>query len=213
MVRTSIRSNFVASVAALAASVLVAGSAQAISAVDVVWRGTSSSTVVSPAPSGVITASFILRGDSVGVYAIGFSIQYDTIEGDATALKENAGAASKVGMGNQFTPLVPGGTIDDANGIVIGFESSGPISNTVGCVSCTITLGSVTFHVTAAANGNTDRDVRPGFFNTGVDGAIRGNGTAVPIQFGDAAIVPEPLTAAFGIAALGALGWMASRRR
>ncbi len=204
----------VALVAAVAGLGLVAGGAQAIASVDVIWKGTTSSTAVSPAATSVITASFILRGDATGVFGIGFTIQYDTVELDAIGIKENAGSAAKVGKGNQFAPLVAGGTIDDLTGTVLGFDSAAGIG-APGCVNCTITLGSVQFHVANAANGPTDRDVIVGFFNAGVDGAINAAGGAVPVQFGDAAVtgptVPEPTTALLVVGGLLGLGYAGRR--
>ena len=228
MLRTS---TSLALIAGMALTLGLAGSASATNSLDIVWKSNGLNTIgdTLSAPPPEVTALLILRGDAIGVAGVegGFVFDYTGAPGAHTGegneldarspyFVENAGPAAKVAMGNQFAPLNTANTLlsQESNGaqhgVMTGFESAtlGP-----GCVSCTITLGSVLFTTTANTSSDTNPDVSFSISINGSDGVLDANNVdTVDNTFGAANVLPEPIAGVFGASALIALGVLARRR-
>lgn len=125
---------------------LTAAGAPAASSVSVIWRDTGTaligpSTSPSAVASSVILGDIVLTADSVAIFTFVVSIQFDPTE-----LQAVGGGASELpvvdlpGMGNQFSPLVPGITlVDNTSGVIEGFDQ---ITVATGLANATRTLGS-----------------------------------------------------------------------
>ncbi|MEE3331719.1 MAG: hypothetical protein VX246_12685 [Myxococcota bacterium] len=214
--------------------------------------GTATTGTVSSAPPPTLSALVILRGDTPeGIGGVFVSILFDYVEtamqdpdpacqgtceirvfnADGNELDadgppyaiENSGKAAEVGMGNQFSPLSGGVTLDQESdgadyGSIVDFDSSTGLSD--GCVACTVTLGSVHFS-TNMLETDLNPDVVAAVLPNGIDtivSAFSGSsgGAEIPdsrVDWGAASILPEPMAGAFGLAALGTLGLLARRRR
>lgn len=202
--------------AALAVTFAAGSAASALSSVDIVWKSNGTATIT-PSASDTITALIILTGDSPeGVGGVFVSILFDTAELDVVLVTEHVGPAAKVSMGNQFAPLAAGVTIDEAGGVILGFDSSSGLAT--GCISCTITLGSVVFHVTAPADFDGPNDVRLAVLSNGIDGIVSAfsgtsGGALTTASFGNAEVVgaPEPTTALLVVGGLLGLGYAGRR--
>ena len=204
-------------VVAVVGLTLAAGSASALSSVNIIWKQSGTDTV-SPAVSDVVTAAIVLQGDaSEGIGGVFVTILFDTAELDVASVLEHSGKASKVGMGNQFAPLNAGTTVDEAGGQILGFDSAAGLAT--GCISCTITLGSVVFNVTAPADNDGPNDVRLAVLGNGIDAIVSavggtGGGATTTASFGNAEIagaVPEPTTALLVVGGLLGLGYAGRR--
>ena len=204
-------------VVAVVGLTLAAGSASALSSVNIIWKSSGTDTV-SPTAGDVETALIVLQGDATeGIGGVFVTILFDTAELDVASVLEHSGKASKVGMGNQFAPLNAGVTIDESGGQILGFDSAAGLST--GCLSCTITLGSVVFNVTAPADNDGPNDVRLAVLGNGIDAIVSavggsGGGATTTAAFGDAEIagaVPEPTTALLVVGGLLGLGYAGRR--
>jgi len=204
-------------VVAVVGLTLAAGSASALSSVNIIWKSSGTDTV-SPTAGDVETALIVLQGDATeGIGGVFVTILFDTAELDVASVLEHSGKASKVGMGNQFAPLNAGTTIDESGGQILGFDSAAGLST--GCLSCTITLGSVVFNVTAPADNDGPNDVRLAVLGNGIDAIVSavggsGGGATTTAAFGDAEIagaVPEPTTALLVVGGLLGLGYAGRR--
>ena len=198
----------VAFIAVVVGMTLAGGAAQAASSISIVWAQSASDTITGTSPSDAITALIILQGDSVvGVSGVQLSFTYNTVELDFVNMTENAGAAAKAGaMGNQFAPLNgTNTTFDEGAGTIDGFDSA--TLHPVACTGCTITLGSIQFHVTGAVESGAPDDVLSAgavndAFNNDVSGSVIHNG---------AEVVPEPTTALLVVGGLLGLGYAGRR--
>jgi len=214
-------------VVAVVGLTLAAGSASALSSVNIVWgtpggpgnagNGTVDGDSISPTASNTVTAMIVLAGDSVGIGGVFVTILFDSAELDFVSALEHGGKAAKAGMGNQFAPVV-GGVDGSVAGTISGFDSSAGLAT--GCISCTITLGSVVFHVTAPADSDGPNDVRLTVASGGIDGILSayggsGGGALTTASFGNAEIVgaavPEPTTALLVVGGLLGLGYAGRR--
>jgi len=204
-------------VVAVVGLTLAAGSASALSSVNIIWKSSGTDTV-SPTAGDVETALIVLQGDATeGIGGVFVTILFDTAELDVASVLEHSGKASKVGMGNQFAPLNAGVTIDESGGQILGFDSAAGLAT--GCLSCTITLGSVVFNVTAPADNDGPNDVRLAVLGNGIDAIVSavggtGGGATTTAAFGDAEIagaVPEPTTALLVVGGLLGLGYAGRR--
>ena len=83
------------------------------------------------------------------------------------------------GMGNEFGPLLAGGSIDNVSGLVLNFDQQTLSTGLVG--GLTRTLGSVRFHVVKPTGTQADIDVFASLQNPGIDdlngpsGSVGGN--------------------------------------
>lgn len=193
---------------------LTAAGAPAASSVSVIWRDTGTaligpSTSPSAVASSVILGDIVLTADSVAIFTFVVSIQFDPTE-----LQAVGGGASELpvvdlpGMGNQFSPLVPGITlVDNTSGVIEGFDQ---ITVATGLANATRTLGSLRFHVVSPSGGPGEDDVIVSLQNLGVDG-IFGPGGASIVDFVGADVVPEPTIA--GLVLIGLAGLFYASRR
>ena len=168
----------------------------------------------------------VLQGDSVGVGGVFVTISYDTVGLDAISAIEHSGKAVRIGMGNQFSPLPAGTTISEATGEIFNFGSA---TIATGCIHCTVTLGSVIFHVAgfpATQFGphspfpNPTPDIELTILPNGIDDIVSASGgplpgTVVTATFGGLYVgsIPEPGTATLVSLGVVSLAWSARRRR
>ena len=202
----------IALVGAVVGLTLAAGSATAASSVSLVWKSTGTPTVASPAATTAVTAQIVLTGDAVGVAGVFITVLFDTAELQAvTALEQVA----KVSMGNSFSPANPGFAIDNVGGEVSGLDWT--VGLATGCISCTVTLGTVVFHVVGAVNDASDIDAIASVEPGGIDAIIAVGGADVSgtTIFNGAAVtgpsVPEPTTALLVVGGLLGLGYAGRR--
>ena len=198
---------------ALVSALLGAGGASAVSSVDIIWKDTGTpgySPSFVPA-STTVTASVVLTADSVGVAGVFVTILFDTVELDFISGLETV---AKVGMGNSFAPIIAGMTVDESAGKIFGFDSA---TLATGCISCTITLGTIKFHAVSVGGSPFEADVVATIEDNGIDGVfndIGGDIVSVPASFGSAWIgTPEPGTALLVGLGLGAIAWSSRRQR
>lgn len=213
---SSVKRNL-ALIAAVAGLTFSAGSAQAASAIDFIWTSNSTPTIASPAASSTVTGALVLTGgDTPGPWLIVFTVDYDTVELDFADALEFVTPQLEAGManvGNVLSPITSGVAVNEGTGRINQLDWSGNFSFANGCIpGCVVTLGTIKFRVTAAAGDGMDRDIRLGEFSTGLDGTFNQAGGDVVVNYNDAAVLPEPLSGAFGVAALGALALLARRR-
>ena len=204
-------------VVAVVGLTLAAGSASALSSVNIIWKSSGTDTI-SPATSATVTALIVLSGDSPeGIGGVFVTILFDTGELDFISALEHTGKAAKVGMGNQFAPLNAGVAANEGTGTILGFDSA---TTATGCVGCTITLGSVVFHVAAPIDADGPNDVRLAVLPNGVDDIVSAaggssGGALTTASFGNAEIagaaVPEPTTALLVVGGLLGLGYAGRR--
>ncbi|MEZ4215009.1 MAG: hypothetical protein R3E88_00895 [Myxococcota bacterium] len=202
-------------VAAVAGLTFAAGSAHAASAIDFVWLSSGTPTVASPAASSTITGAFRLTGEDPGMWLIVFTLQFDTVELDFVNATEMTNVIGAPMNANSIGPITSGVNVDEMGGVVNQLDWQGQFTNLTGCATgCVITLGTIQFRVasTGATGDGLDRDIRLGEFSVGLDGTYSGMGVDLPATYGDGAVLPEPMSAAFGAAALGVLGLIARRR-
>jgi hypothetical protein len=205
-------------VVAVVGLTFAAGSASALSSVNVLWKSNGLDTIT-PTAGQTVTAIIVLEGDSVGIGGVFVTILFDTTELDVISVSENQGPAAKVGMGNQFAPLSAGVTIDEAGGQILGFDSAAGLST--GCINCTITIGSVVFNAVAPVGlAGTESDVSLAVLPNGIDGIVSAfggslGGALTTAAFGDAEVVgaalPEPTTALLVVGGLLGLGYAGRR--
>ena len=217
---------------------VLAPSARAASSLDLVWRATGTPTIGSagatPPPSA--SADVVLPADSSGVRAVGVTFVFDFVQPDPinspqTFVADGNELDARQPLGRElvvkldptttFGPLTPGYTFDPAMdestgsspGFIADFDSLAT-SGSLGCLSCTVTLGTVLFSTTANTSSDGRPDVIAAVRNNGVDEIRDSAGVDISagVQFGGANVVPEPVAASLGGAALGALGLAAARR-
>jgi len=199
---------------AAAGFVFAATAAQAIPSISIVWQNTGSATIGTPTvtASSVINADIVLTGDSSGVAVNGvfISILFDTTELLAIGGQELS-TVKLPGMANTMSPIGAGTTVDNVNGVILGFDQATLDAGLGTAVSRT--LGSVRFHVIGAVGDGQD-DVIGAVLPNGVD-AITAVGNSVPIEgaFVGASVTatPEPTTALLVIAGLAGLGYAGRR--
>ena len=203
--------------ALVAAAVLVASSAQALPTIALKWRTSGTATVASPAASSVQIADIVITTVSQTVNGIFVSIEFDQVELQATGAKELA-AVSLPGMGNEFSPITVGTTINNTAGLVTLFDEATLATGLAG--GNVRTLGSVTFHVVGAANDATDIDVIASVQNTGIDAITSPPDVVIGANFVGASVtgptpppVPEPTTALLLIAGVAGLSYVGRRSR
>jgi len=181
----------------VAMAVLIASSASALSSINLVWKKSGTDTI-SPAPSATATVLIVLQGDSPeGVSGVFVSILFDTAELDFVSALEHSGPAARDSLGNQFEPIGAGVSVDESAGTILRFDSTSGLAP--GCIACTVTLGSVVFHVTASTDNDGPNDVRIAIFQPAVDAivsAVGGSsaGALTTASFGNAEVLPEPTT-------------------
>ncbi|MEE2662582.1 MAG: PEP-CTERM sorting domain-containing protein [Myxococcota bacterium] len=193
------------------AFLLASSAAQALPSISIIWRGVGA-TLVSPAGTSNHIADIVLTSDVVTIGGVFISIEFDAAELQAVNATELA-VVNLPGMGNEFAPVSVGTVIDNGAGLIIEFDEATLSTGLVGGV--TRTLGSVTFHVVAGANDNTDIDVIASLQNPGIDAiTIAGGGTTNGTFVGASVtgpVVPEPTTALLVIAGLAGLGYAGRR--
>jgi len=185
-------------------------SAHALPSIAMIWRG-SGATIVSPAASSAHIADIVLTTDVLTIQGVFISIEFDATELQATGALELP-TVGLPGMGNEFAPITVGTTIDNVAGLVTLFDEATLATGLVG--GNTRTLGSVAFHVVAAANDASDIDVIASLQNTGIDALTTAGGGTTNGTFVGASItgpVPEPTTALLVIAGLAGLGYAGRR--
>lgn len=148
---------------------LAASAAQAIPSIAIKWRSTGTATIASPAATSTQIADIVITTVTQTVNGIFISIEFDNVELTAIAANEIA-RVNLPGMGNEFTPVTIGTTIDNASGLVTLFDQH---SLTTGLAGGHVrTLGSVTFHIVAAIGTSFDIDVIASLQNSFVDGVF-----------------------------------------
>jgi hypothetical protein len=204
---------------------LVAGQAQAVSSIALIWGGESSSTVtVSSVTDTTITGNVVLTADSAGIKGLSLSFLFDAdlrneldwVGGLPAGGKEFA--AVKCGTGCSFSPVLPGYTVDTIEstnsnaGLLGNFDQ---VTTGGSLVGKTRTLGTVVFTTNALNVVDDGIDVEIVFLNNGIDGAVDTNGTVVAVSLGggtvNSGVVPEPTTALLMVAGVLGLG-LAGRR-
>lgn len=148
---------------------LAASAAQAIPSIAIKWRSTGTATIASPAATSTQIADIVITTVTQTVNGIFISIEFDNVELTAIAANEIA-RVNLPGMGNEFTPVTIGTTIDNASGLVTLFDQH---SLTTGLAGGHVrTLGSVTFHIVAAIGTSFDIDVIASLQNSFVDDVV-----------------------------------------
>ena len=112
-------------------------------------------------------------------------------------------------MGNQFAPLSSTNTShDEGAGTVSGFDSA---TLGAGCLGCTITLGSIVFHVTGELESSTPNDVVIDPSSAVAD--TLNNPTVATLNAAELGgpPVPEPTTALLVVGGLLGLGYAGRR--
>jgi hypothetical protein len=204
---------------ALVGLLLSAGTAQALPTISMIWRDPANPT--GPALGDVIgtptiavndrvVADVVLTGDATGpsVNGVFITIEFNTGKLFATGAQELA-TVNLPGMGNSMSPIGIGTAIDNTLGRVTNFDEG---TTTTGlATSESRTLGSVAFQVVAATGTVNDPDVVGSLVNVGTD-TISTTAGASGANFVSAAVVPEPASAALGVAALATLLGLKRRR-
>lgn len=198
----------IAVLVAAAGLAITSGAAQAIPTLSIIWQSTGTATIFSPAASSTIVADIVLTTNTLTVDKVFISIEFDAGELQAVSARELS-VVDLPSMGNQFSPLTKGTTIDNGLGLVEFFDQVNFSTGLVG--GNTRTLGSVTFHVVGAANSSGDIDVIGSLQNVGVDTFGGPTGNLFGGNFVGASIVPEPTTALLVIASLAGLGYAGRR--
>lgn len=199
----------VAFIAVVVGMTLAGGAAQAASSISLIWASTSTPTITGTVNSQTITALIVLAADSVdGVAAVDLDFTFDTAELDFVKLTEPG--VNLPGMGNAFSPIVGGHDfLDEAAGIVEGFDQA---TTATGCIGCTVTLGSIQFHVVAPVG---DASALDDVVATGtVLSALATTPTVFAVTAGaevEANTVPEPTTALLVVGGLLGLGYAGRR--
>lgn len=200
-------------VTALVGLTLAAGSASALSSISLIWFQTGTATIDTAtfAPSSTVTAQIILQGDSTGVAGVFVSILFDPTELQADLSQVVYEQPGKVSKGNVFLPISAGVTVDNVNGQILGFDST--VGLATGCISCTVQLGTVVFHVVSGATDGIDAVTA--VLDNGIDAIVpAGGGTTTAQHNGasvDGAVVPEPTTALLVVGGLLGLGYAGRR--
>lgn len=201
-------------VTALVGLTLAAGSASALSSISLIWAQTGTATIdtATYGPSSTVTAQIILQGDSTGVAGVFVSILFDPTELQADLSQIVYEQTAKVSKGNTFAPISAGVTVDNVNGVILGFDST--VGLATGCISCTVQLGTVVFHV-VAGNGDGDIDAQTAVLPNGIDAIVPVGGGTTTAQhnaaYVDGAVVPEPTTALLVVGGLLGLGYAGRR--
>ncbi|MEE2665137.1 MAG: PEP-CTERM sorting domain-containing protein [Myxococcota bacterium] len=205
-------------------NVLLVTSAQAVPSVSMIWRGVGA-TLVSPAASTDAIADIVLTTTTETVQGIFISIEFDANELQAVNATELA-VVGLPGMTNSFSPISAGTMIDNGAGLVTLFDEATLSTGLVG--GNTRTLGSITFHVVAAANDATDIDVIAALLNPGIDALTSPPNVTLctSVTPGGCAFIgasitgpvapppmPEPTTALLLIAGIAGLGYVGRRSR
>ncbi|MEE3331573.1 MAG: hypothetical protein VX246_11950 [Myxococcota bacterium] len=169
----------------------LATSASALSSVELVWSNNSSASspsVIAVSASNIVTANIVLHGDAVGIAGVFVSIQFDPVELYAFNAHEHFTGNTGPGSGTSFGPVGPGVVIDNSAGWITNFDSAaGPPF--VGCVNCTVTLGSVQFHAWGIWNGGVnDVDVNLAVLPNGVDAIVLPSGAQVDVPLGQLSV-------------------------
>jgi len=203
----------IAATVAAAGLVLFAGSAQALSSVEMIWRNNGSATIGTPSINGssTITADIVITSDTVGVIGVFVSFVYDASE--LTFLTGGENASVKISMGNSFTPLAAG-VFENTAGFITNFDQATLSTGMVGGEGAR-TLGSLIFHVSNPTGDNSDIDIIAGILNPGIDSIETTSGSSTANFFGASVTgpppVPEPTTALLLIAGLAGLGYAGRR--
>lgn len=172
---------------------------------DTVAQGVQDTRLAAAGESFPVDLLMDVTDDAVTGY--GVSAQFDNIELNATAAEELLPPEFQFnitpGVGG-IDPDIGGGwgqvTTFEAGGF--GFGAVAPISG--------ILLGTIDFDVKTAIDDGI-ADVIPGFFNTGVDGAIdSASASRDDVQFAPGFVIPEP--ASMLLLGLGGLAVMRRRR-
>ena len=140
---------------------LTAEGAHALPSIDIVWQSTQTSQIGTPTilVSNTFVADIVLRAEpgEAAVIGVFVSISFDSSELQATGGRELL-TVNLPGMGNVFTPFSPGFTIDNAAGLVTGFDSAILSPSMLGLESGSRTLGSIVFQL-VSPSGSGDVDV------------------------------------------------------
>ena len=200
---------------------LSSSSAQALPSIDVVWRANQAASLGASASSTVV-ADIVLRGSSSSVVTgVFLTVGFDRVELHAIGASELA-IVNLPGMGNYFSPVVPGVVIDNLTGRVTNFEQA--TLSTGLATSESRTLGSVRFHVRNPSGGSGEEDVRASLQNAGIDALVidnetleAGPGVQAAVNFGAASLdaiglLPEPSTALLVVGGLSMLAWAGRNR-
>ncbi|MEE3332427.1 MAG: PEP-CTERM sorting domain-containing protein [Myxococcota bacterium] len=219
---------------------LLPSTSGAVSSIDMVWEH-NGSPIANPCPwnlevigscpavtvsaSSLITAAIVLRGDSVGVGSVAITILFDTAELDVVSVTDFSFQARPNGGGvNWFLPVDYGVTIDEPGGVIHGFDQEARNVHLdvpgAGCVACTVTLGSVRFHLLTGPYPErtpNDLDVIASVEPNGTDGVWAPDGSPASVVFNGATVneghgfVPEPGTGA--LVSIGVVALVAFARR
>jgi hypothetical protein len=202
--------TFAVTVAA-AGLILAAGAAQALPSISILWQANGTATIGTPTITGssTIVADIVLTTDVATIIGVFLTIEFDASELQALSFKEIT--VNLPGMGNEFNPLLAGGTIDNVNGLVLNFDTQTLATGLAG--GLTRTLGSVTFHVVSSVLPPADIDVIASLQNAGIDSFEASGGASLGGNFTGASVtgVPEPTTALLVIAGLAGLGYAGRR--
>jgi len=200
----------VAFIAVVVGMMLAGGASQAASSLSMIWKNNGLNTITGQVNSDTVTAIIVLVGDSsTGVSGVELNFTYNTAELDYVSSVEHSGKAAKVGMGNQFSPLNSSNTVaDDVAGTITGFDSA---TLAAGCLGCTITLGSITFHVTGELESSVPNDVV--ISPTSAVADTFNNVTVADLNAAELGgpPVPEPTTALLVVGGLLGLGYAGRR--
>jgi len=218
-------------VAAAGGLLLVAGAANALPSIDIIWKDNQSESIGTPTvgSSSTIVADIVLRGDgdpANSVIGVFITIDFDAAELQAVSAFE-LGTVNLPGMGNSLSPIsTTNFNIDNTAGFVQGFDQANASAPGLSALQSR-TLGSVTFHVLNPTGDANDIDVIGNTSNAGVDGITFAPGEPGSATFSGASLtgpvapppppppppppVPEPTTALLIVAGLLGLSYAGKR--
>ena len=210
------------------ASAILASSSYAASSISLVWShtGTPDANICGescgPGPgihppatiavSSTITANVVLQGDAVGVHGVFVSFLYDVTELVLLSVTEHPDVF--VSPGNSFGVVSPGVMVDTTNGVIEHFDSYA--GTDTGCLQCTVTLGTIRFHVIGGEHYEP-WDVIPAILDNSFDVIVAPGGANISSTtvFNGAQVgalpLPEPTTGL--LVALGLAGLVRAGRR
>jgi hypothetical protein len=209
-----------------AAVLLVAGQAQAVSSINLIWGGVGSSTVtVSSVSDTSIVGNVVVTADAQGIKGLGVSFVFDADLGNELnwtgAGKELS--VVKCGSGCTFSPADQGfpNTMIESDSTTVGMVGTFDqvTTNVIGLVGKTRTMGTIVFSTNALNVVDDGIDVQITVLGNGIDDVVDSSGNVITgiVSFGGGTVnsgrppVPEPSTALLMVAGVLGLG-LAGRR-